>query len=226
MGDRSNAVAGTGQPDTQTAIVDSNAESDTTLSYAALEAEALPPQQASLSRRAALALAGGGAALLAGLGSTTAEAGWRFGPKRELSVVNLHTGDRLKAVYWADGQYDYEAMREFCYVLRDHRANRTTDMDPGLFGLLHDIRLMLATSQPIEVFSGYRSPATNGALRRRSRGVARRSFHMLGKAVDLRIPGRDVRRIYRTAQAMQRGGTGLYTSSGFVHVDTGPVRSW
>jgi uncharacterized protein YcbK (DUF882 family) len=77
-----------------------------------------------------------------------------------------------------------------------------------------------------EVISAYRSPKTNEMLRRTTSGVAQKSQHLLGKAIDVRLTGVPTHRLRDTAIALQRGGVGYYEASDFVHIDTGRVRRW
>ena len=81
-------------------------------------------------------------------------------------------------------------------------------------------------SSPFQVISGYRSPATNAMLHARGRAVGRRSLHMQGKAIDVRLADVPVARLRDVALALGRGGVGAYAEPGFVHVDTGRVRTW
>lgn len=149
----------------------------------------------------------------------------KAGP-RELSFHHLHTGEKLSLTYWEGGHYVDDALRAVNQVLRDHRTDEAHPMDPGLLDLLAGIRNRLDTDRPFEVISGYRSPKTNAKLRKASGGVAKRSLHMSGKAIDIRVPGRDVHQLQKAALSLKAGGVGLYTKSRFVHVDTGRVRSW
>ena len=91
---------------------------------------------------------------------------------------------------------------------------------------MHAVRTKLDSKQPFHIISGYRSPKTNAMLRRHSSGVAKHSMHLQGKAIDIRVPGRDLKQVHRVALSLKGGGVGLYTKSDFVHVDTGRVRSW
>jgi uncharacterized protein YcbK (DUF882 family) len=145
---------------------------------------------------------------------------------RRLFLHNLHTGDTLKTVYWADGAYVDGALDEARYFLRDWRNGQQHPMDAGLFDLFHDLRARLEVDRPFQIISGYRSPTTNAALHARSSGVATHSLHMQGKATDLRIEGVELRHLRRAALDLKRGGVGFYPNSGFVHVDTGRVRQW
>jgi uncharacterized protein YcbK (DUF882 family) len=148
------------------------------------------------------------------------------GAPRALSVRRYFTGDSFSGVYWRDGHYDREALRQLDVVFRDLSAAEATPMDPRLFDVLHDVAQRLDTTEPYEVISGYRAPETNAARARASRNVSRVSLHMSGMAADVRIPGRDSVGLARTAGAMQLGGVGLYRRDGFVHLDCGPTRRW
>jgi uncharacterized protein YcbK (DUF882 family) len=143
-----------------------------------------------------------------------------------LAFDNLHTGEKLKTVYWRDGEYLPEAMRHIDWLLRDFRAEEIHPIDPRLLDLLAALHARLASRRPFEVISGYRSPATNAMLARLSGGVAQNSLHMQGMAIDIRVPGRDLRCVRAAALSLRCGGVGYYPSSDFVHLDTGRVRSW
>ena len=117
-------------------------------------------------------------------------------------------------------------MSDINRVLRDHRNGQKHEIDRRLLDLLCELRLKLDTTQPLHIISGYRSPATNALLHSKSDGVATRSLHMLGKAADIRIPGRELSLLRKTALSMKAGGVGYYPESDFVHVDVGRVRTW
>ena|SRR5688572_6559204 len=146
--------------------------------------------------------------------------------ERSLSFYNLHTSESLKTVYWQKGEYLPTSLAEIQRVLRDHRTGDQHEIHADLLDLLCDLRLRLDTREPFQIISGYRSPATNTMLHARSDGVATRSLHLDGKAVDIRIPGRALSLLRKTALSMKSGGVGYYPSSNFVHVDIGRVRSW
>ncbi len=145
---------------------------------------------------------------------------------RHLSFNNLHTGEKLSLTYFENGQYVSDALKEINNLLRDHRSGDIFTMDPSLMDLLYDLQTQLDTNKTFQVISGYRSPATNARLHKNSSGVASKSLHMRGKAIDIRIEGIDSKVIKNTAIAMYRGGVGYYRKSDFVHIDTGRVRSW
>ncbi len=144
---------------------------------------------------------------------------------RSLKLQSLHTGEKVAATYWERGQYLPDALTEINHVLRDHRTNEVHPIDTNLLNLLAELHARLGSKSKFEVISGYRSPKSNAMLNERSNGVARKSLHMEGKAIDIVLPDRSLTAIRDTAIAMQRGGVGFYAGS-FVHVDTGRVRKW
>ena len=147
-------------------------------------------------------------------------------PERMLAFFNTHTGERLKTTYWEQGQYVGAALSEIDHVLRDHLANETKEIAPKLLDLLFSIRSRLDSREPFHVISGYRSNRTNAYLRARTSGVAENSLHTVGQAIDIRLPGRDLRSLRKVAVDLQGGGVGFYPKSDFVHVDIGGVRYW
>ncbi len=148
-------------------------------------------------------------------------------PEKALSFLNLHTGERLKnAIFWAEGDYIPETLNEINYLFRDHYSNEVSEIDPELMDILFVIRRKAETDRSFNIISGYRSPETNQNLRRTSNKVAKNSLHMQGQASDIRLPGCSLRTLRKIAISLKRGGVGYYPSSNFIHVDTGPVRSW
>ncbi len=170
----------------------------------------------------------GALAAAAGLSPLSAHAALRGAtmPERALAFYNTHTGESLQTVYWAEGNYIPQALTDINLVLRDHRNNAIKEMSPELLDFLYDINNAVDARQPFHIISGYRSPATNAMLAARSDGVAKHSMHMDGKAIDIRVPGRDLSQIRRVALMQQSGGVGYYPGSDFVHVDVGKVRQW
>jgi uncharacterized protein YcbK (DUF882 family) len=148
------------------------------------------------------------------------------GAPRALSFYNLHTDERLRTVYWENGEYVSGALDHINYILRDFRRNEIKPIDPKLLDLLVALRHKLDTKADVDVISGYRSPITNAMLHARSEGVASHSLHVDGKAIDIRVPGRELALVRRAALSLQYGGVGYYPHSDFVHVDTGRVRWW
>lgn len=173
-----------------------------------------------LGRRHFLAAAGASLILRApALASTGA---------RSLSFDNIHTGEKLRVDYWQEGQYLPDALAEVNHVLRDFRTGDIHPIAPGLLDLLVALRTRLETDAPVSVISGYRSPVTNAMLRSEHEhsGVATKSLHMQGMAIDIRIAGRSLESLHNTALTLRGGGVGYYPASDFVHVDVGRVRTW
>jgi uncharacterized protein YcbK (DUF882 family) len=142
-----------------------------------------------------------------------------------LSFYNRHTGESLKkCTFWAEGDYNPSALKEINKLFRDHRTQTIHEIDRDLLHVLHKIQKQLDTVEPFHLISGYRSPKTNKALNARSRGVAKMSQHVYGKAADIYVPGRTLKQVQGAAKALRAGGVGRYTE--FVHVDTGRVRYW
>jgi uncharacterized protein YcbK (DUF882 family) len=147
-------------------------------------------------------------------------------PERSLAFYNTHTGERLKVVYWMQGSYVSESLAEIDYILRDHRTDQIKGIDKELLDLLFSLRTELNTNQPFHIISGYRSPQTNAFLHANSSGVVENSLHLVGKAIDIRTPGRSLSVVRNAAIALNGGGVGYYPKSDFVHVDVGRVRYW
>lgn len=145
---------------------------------------------------------------------------------RKLSFVHIHTNERLSAAYWQNGAYQPGAVREINAVLRDWRTGEVKEIDLRLLDILWELHQRLDSKKPFEIISGYRSPQTNATLAAASSGVAKKSLHMQGKAIDINLPDKKLKLVRETAMAMERGGVGYYPKSGFVHLDTGRVRFW
>ncbi len=147
-------------------------------------------------------------------------------PKRNLFLFNTHTGQKLNVCYYAQGRYQPEAMEEINYIFRDYRTGEIKPIRKELLNLLHSISKKLDRPPRFHIISGYRSPETNAALRKKSKYVARNSLHIQGEAADIRIPGCDTRWLRKVCMKLKAGGVGYYRKSDFVHVDVGPVRYW
>lgn len=160
------------------------------------------------------------------LGSSPVEAAPLTGSIRRIALHNINTKEHFDGVYWADGNYKPDALRKLDVLLRDHRAKQVGRYDPRLFDLLARVHKTIGSDEPFDVICGFRSRRTNAMARRRSRGVAKESYHTRGMAIDVRLPDTNLRAISETAMAMNGGGVGLYSRSGFVHLDVGPVRTW
>ena len=145
---------------------------------------------------------------------------------KNLEFFNTHTHERLHICYYRNGKFDAKALSKINYILRDHRSREVKSIDIRLLDMLHALSLKTKTKALFNVISGYRSPATNRKLRKKGTGVASKSLHMQGKAIDIRIPGYSTRQLGNVARKMRVGGVGYYPKSDFVHVDTGRVRYW
>lgn len=149
-----------------------------------------------------------------------------FPTYRALAFKNPHTGDSLNLTYFEKGEYLRDALDEISYLLRDYHNGEVHAIDTELLDQLHDLKQMLDLKQPFHVICGYRSPTTNAQLHAEQAGVASNSFHMYGRAVDIRLERFDLRRAHNAAVAMHRGGVGYYPSANFLHLDSGSFRSW
>jgi uncharacterized protein YcbK (DUF882 family) len=145
---------------------------------------------------------------------------------RTIAFHHIHTKEDLVVTYKRNGRYDEEALKQINHLMRDWREQEPTRMDPAVIDLLWEVHREVGAKEPIWVVCGYRSPDTNAQLRRRSSGVAKFSHHMSGKAIDFYIPGVPIEQVRAAGLRAQRGGVGIYPSSGFVHMDTGNVRHW
>jgi uncharacterized protein YcbK (DUF882 family) len=148
------------------------------------------------------------------------------GDIRRIRMYSGRSGESIDTIYWIEGEYIPEVMKEINHFMRDVRTGTTRAIDPRTIDIIAATHRMLDVSEPYMMLSGYRSPATNAALRARSRGVARDSLHMRGQAADLRLRSRTVSQMARAAEACASGGVGRYSRSNFVHMDCGPVRTW
>lgn len=150
------------------------------------------------------------------------------GQTRTLKLYYIHTKEKASITYKRNGRYDAKGLQEINRFLRDWRRNEPTKMDPRLLDLVWEVYQKSGSRDYINVVSAYRSPATNGMLRSRSKGVAKKSQHMLGKAIDFYIPDVKLKALREIGMKFQVGGVGYYPTSGspFVHMDVGGVRAW
>ncbi len=149
-----------------------------------------------------------------------------FFDERALSFYNVHTGENMKAIYWNDRTYVPQALADINYILRDYRTGEVKEIDTDLLDLLFALHQKLESKSPFNIISGYRSLETNSLLSIMSKGVAKNSLHIQGKAIDIRLPGFDLKTLQRAAVDLRRGGVGYYPVSDFVHVDVGRIRYW
>ncbi|MBA3027869.1 MAG: DUF882 domain-containing protein [Desulfobacteraceae bacterium] len=168
--------------------------------------------------------------LLALAGTVLPTSVWAYAGKtpsvRSLSFFHEHTREKLTVNYYKYGVYSRKALKKINYILRDHRSGDIHHMDTDLLDLLYVISRDLDTPGPFHIISGYRSPSTNSLLRKKSTGVAKSSYHMVGKAIDVSLPSIRLDKLRKTAVRLEAGGVGYYPQSEFVHVDIGPVRHW
>lgn len=144
-----------------------------------------------------------------------------------LSFRNINTGDRFAGEFNPTKGFSAASLRKLDYLLRDKRNNQIHRMDPKLFAKFYQLQKNLGLrNTEIQIICGYRSPASNAAMHRRSRGVASNSYHIKGQAIDFRIDGVPLASVKRAAESLNNGGVGYYPRSNFVHMDTGPVRTW
>lgn len=147
--------------------------------------------------------------------------------ERTISLTNLHTGEKLESCYYNGSKFVESELDKINHICRDFRRNEVYPLDKNLLVQLDAIQTVLKKKTEIQIISGYRSPATNESLRANSSGgVAKKSLHMQGKALDFRLAGVDLNDVRKAAIELKMGGVGFYPKSNFVHIDTGGVRSW
>jgi uncharacterized protein YcbK (DUF882 family) len=183
---------------------------------------------ATLLKAFRAAACGSAAALVVMVGAESLQNAVANGDTRTISFHHIHLKEDTTITYKVNGKYDQAALKKVSYALRDWRTGNPTEMDPHLIDALWEVYRETGAKEPIHVIGGYRSPATNAMLRRRSSGVAKFSQHMLGKALDFYIPDVPLESIRDAGLRLQRGGVGFYPSSGapFIHMDVGSVRHW
>ena len=148
------------------------------------------------------------------------------GDIRRIRMFSGRTGERIDMIYWIEGKYIKDAVKEVNYFMRDWRTDGVKSMDLRMVDIMAAAHNLLDSKEPYMLLSGYRSPKTNAMLRRKSRGVAKNSLHMRGQAADLRLNSRSVHQVARAAAACRGGGVGRYSGSIFVQMDCGVVRTW
>ena len=145
---------------------------------------------------------------------------------KTLQLHNIHQNRTYQASFYEKDAYKLSGLFEVNKAFIDHRAHEITRIDIDLINLMYDISQHVGLDKKFNVISGYRSKNTNAKLRKRMSGVAKDSFHMKGKAVDIYVPGVSLRKLKDTAVGLRAGGIGYYPKSNFLHIDVGPVRSW
>ena len=145
-------------------------------------------------------------------------------PLRRLNLKNANTHETFNGPYRdADGPIP-AAMADLAIFLRDFHVNKVGPVDVATLDFLADVMDAVGQTKAT-VLSAYRTPETNRMLRSKYFGVAERSQHLLGKAVDITFDG-SIGKAEQAALAMKRGGVGWYPNSHFIHLDSGPVRHW
>ena len=157
---------------------------------------------------------------------TSGEAYARNSGRWRTSFRNIHTGESYSGVYRVGDKYLPEAFQKISYILRDRRTGEVFPMDPHVIDIMSMIQRKTGRSTPMTILSGYRSPRTNNNLSRVKSGVAKNSFHMYGRALDMQMQGYRTSGLRQVARSLRAGGVGYYPRSNFVHVDTGDVRAW
>ncbi len=186
-----------------------------------------PSSPLLLSRRQVLTgIAGAAATLVLPKKPAFAEEVLPWNEVRKLRFSHTHTGEKMDITYFAGGDYVPEGLERANYLLRDHRNNQEKNMDPKLLDQMIALQRTLGSEGTFEIISGYRSPETNRMLRRRSRNVAKKSFHLKGQAIDIRLTDVDLQTLRSAAVEMHAGGVGIYRGADFLHLDTGPERTW
>lgn len=181
---------------------------------------------ASISRRALLGAFAATAVTAAPTFTKAAGVLKNAGDIRRIRMYSARTGERIDMIYWVEGVYIKDAVREVNHFMRDWRTDQVKPVDLRTIDIMAASHNLLDVSEPYMLLSGYRTPSTNAMLRSKSRNVARNSLHMKGQAADLRLSSRSVNQMARAASACRAGGVGKYSGSNFVHMDCGPIRVW
>lgn len=150
----------------------------------------------------------------------------RLPATREIAFVNVHTGESWNGVYWREGKIDDAASKAIARILRDHRSGALARVNVPLLDALWRVGNRLDTDEPWRILSAYRTARSQKQIRREEKTAARRSMHVQGRAVDVTMSGRSAKSIAAAARREKIGGIGDYGRRGFVHIDTGPYRTW
>jgi uncharacterized protein YcbK (DUF882 family) len=145
-------------------------------------------------------------------------------PLRRLRLTNAHTGESFDGPFRDDVGPIKEAMGELSVFLRDHHSGETIAIDVGVLDFLAGVMDAVGATKAT-ILSAYRTRETNAMLAKTTFGVADNSQHIYGRALDIRLDSRNEEAM-QAARSMLRGGVGWYPRSGFIHLDTGPVRNW
>jgi uncharacterized protein YcbK (DUF882 family) len=178
-----------------------------------------------LSRRQFLSLGGGAAcALLLSSSPSKSIVMPRSLNEKWIHLYNTHTGEFFRGPFWAAGRYLEESIKQLNKFFRDWRTNEELPIDFRLFEAIHALKSKIGCSKAFDMISGYRSPHTNKMLSQKTNGVAKKSLHMEGRAIDIRFRGDALKKAHRIACALKMGGVGLYPKSQdrFIHIDVRP----
>ena len=144
--------------------------------------------------------------------------------RRRLRLVNPHTGEKFEGPYRDGSGPLASAMADLSAFLRDFHSAAKIEIDVGVIDFLAAV-MDAVDAQSATILSAYRTPETNAMLAHTRFGVAENSQHLYGRALDVHF-GTRLADAMQAARAMKRGGVGWYPHSGFLHIDTGPVRNW
>jgi len=172
------------------------------------------------------AIASGAGLSISGLALATEAVSETPLPERYLELHNTHTSETVSVIYRRGEEYNARAIASLRNVMRDHRNGESHDIDAALYDQLFDLATVAGCDARFEIISGYRSPASNSKMAAASRGVAKNSLHLQGRAIDVRLHGCTCADLRDLALAAARGGVGYYHRSDFVHLDTGRFRTW
>jgi uncharacterized protein YcbK (DUF882 family) len=181
---------------------------------------------AMIGRRALLGIFAAGIVAAAPTGGNAFGILRGAGDIRRIRMYSGRTGEHLDAIYWIEGTYIPEVMKEINHFMRDVRTGTSREIDPLVIDIMAASHQLMDISEPYTLLSGFRTKQTNALLRKSSRGVARNSMHIAGKAADLRLRSRSVSQMAKAAERCASGGVGRYARSNFVHMDSGPIRHW
>ena len=144
-----------------------------------------------------------------------------------LKLINANTKDAVTFQFGKNHRLRSQEISKLNHFLKDWRTNEIKKFDTMVLNDFLKICSLCSgrgDAVKVSVHSGFRSKETNEYLRRKSHKVARNSMHILGKAIDFSIPGMSVQHLTKIVKANTKGGVGSYPT--FVHLDSGPQRSW
>ena len=146
--------------------------------------------------------------------------------EKVLSLYNPSTKENFDGIYWRNGAYVADALNNINYLMRDVQMGAIKQIDKELLDLIFAISIELKPQKPFHVICGYRTAKTNSLLVKRDKSAAKKSYHIKGQAVDIRLPGLRTSALRQAAYELGQGGIGYYPRRRFVHIDVGPVRYW